>query len=149
MFSFSCNLFAQTYDGFQTINHNQTDRHFYLYVPNNYSVNNPIPILFNFHGGGGDPVTYMNYTSDMRGLAEENNFIFLGTRGKKLKAEIIQKEIRNLRNSFMLPDNTTPHSFRHTFATELLENMVDLRVIQEILGHVSLSTTQNLSLIHI
>ena len=41
---------------------------------------------------------------------EENNFIFLGTRGKKLKAEIIQKEIRNLRNSFMLPDNTTPHS---------------------------------------
>ena len=74
---------------------------------------------------------------------EENNFIFLGTRGKKLKAEIIQKEIRNLRNSFMLPDNTTPHSFRHTFATELLENMVDLRVIQEILGHASLSTTQN------
>ena len=77
LFSFSCNLFAQTYDGFQTINHNQTDRHFYLYVPNNYSVNNPIPILFNFHGGGGDPVTYMNYTSDMRGLAEENNFILI------------------------------------------------------------------------
>lgn len=74
---------------------------------------------------------------------EENNFIFLGTRGKKLQAEIIQKEIRNLRSSFMLPDNTTPHSFRHTFATELLENMVDLRVIQEILGHASLSTTQN------
>ena len=73
---------------------------------------------------------------------EENSFVFVGIRGKKLKAEIIQKEIRRLRNTFMLPDNTTPHSFRHTFATELLENMVDLRMIQEILGHSSLSTTQ-------
>ncbi len=77
LFSFSTNLFAQIFDGFKTINHNQVDRRFYLYVPNNYSVNNPTPILFNFHGGGGDPVSYMNYTSDMRGLAEENNFILI------------------------------------------------------------------------
>lgn len=72
----------------------------------------------------------------------KNQFIFVGKRGKKLKAEIIQKEIRKLRNQLMLPEETTPHSLRHSFATELLENMVDLRSIQEILGHSSLSTTQ-------
>ena len=77
IFTSNINLFAQVFDGFQTINHNQIDRRFYLYVPDNYSVNNPIPILFNFHGGGGDPVSYMNYTSDMRGLAETNNFILI------------------------------------------------------------------------
>ena len=77
LFSFSSNLFSQVFDGFQTINHNQIDRRFYLYVPNNYTANVPIPILFNFHGGGGDPISYMSYTSDMRGLAEANNFILI------------------------------------------------------------------------
>ncbi len=70
------------------------------------------------------------------------DFIFIGTRGKKLKPEIIQRLVREIRNKLMLPDNTTPHSFRHTFATELLHNFVDLRSIQELLGHSSLSTTQ-------
>ena len=71
-----------------------------------------------------------------------DDFIFLGIRGKKLKASIIQKLIRELRIELRLPENTTPHSLRHTFATELLENMVDLRTIQDLLGHSSLSTTQ-------
>jgi integrase/recombinase XerC len=73
---------------------------------------------------------------------EKQDYIFLGKRGKQLKASIIQKLIRDLRTKLMLPDNATPHSLRHTFATELLENMVDLRYIQELLGHSSLSSTQ-------
>ncbi len=73
---------------------------------------------------------------------EENSFIFLGEKGKKLHPTIIQKEIRRIRKTLNLPDNTTPHSFRHTFATQLLDNMVDLRSIQELLGHQSLSSTQ-------
>ena len=68
--------------------------------------------------------------------------IFLGKRGKVLNAAIIQKLLRDLRIRLFLPENSTPHSFRHTFATELLENSVDLRSIQELLGHSSLSTTQ-------
>ncbi len=71
-----------------------------------------------------------------------NDFVFLGIRGKKLKAEIIQRLMRNIRNELLLHEKTSPHSFRHTFATNLLEQMVDLRTIQELLGHSSLSTTQ-------
>ena len=70
------------------------------------------------------------------------DFIFIGQRGKKLHPTIVQKEIRQLRLQHHLPDNTTPHSFRHTFATILLNNRVDLRSIQELLGHDSLSSTQ-------
>ena len=71
-----------------------------------------------------------------------DDFIFLGKKGGKLKPEIIQRLIRKARNRLILPENTTPHSLRHTFATELLQNFVDLRSIQELLGHSSLSTTQ-------
>ena len=57
-------------------------------------------------------------------------FIFLGKKGGKLKPEIIQRLVRKIRYRLVLPENTTPHSLRHTFATELLQNFVDLRSIQ-------------------
>ncbi len=76
------------------------------------------------------------------GNSISKDFVFLGVRGKRLKPEIIQRLIRNIRNELSLHEKTSPHSFRHTFATNLLEQMVDLRSIQELLGHSSLSTTQ-------
>ncbi len=68
--------------------------------------------------------------------------LFIGVKGKRLQASVAQTQMRFLRNSFGLPEKTTPHSLRHSFATHLLEAGGDLRTIQELLGHASLSSTQ-------
>ena len=68
--------------------------------------------------------------------------LFLGARGGALNPRIIQKAMENLRLKLGLPATATPHALRHSFATHLLEAGGDLRTIQELLGHASLSTTQ-------
>jgi integrase/recombinase XerC len=73
---------------------------------------------------------------------DPDGLLFRGARGGPLNPAIIQREMRKLRSALNLPDTATPHALRHSFATHLLGRGGDLRTIQELLGHASLSTTQ-------
>jgi len=68
--------------------------------------------------------------------------LFIGVKGKRLVDSAFRRQLKILRRSYGLPENTTPHAFRHSFATHLLAEGADLRSIQELLGHENLATTQ-------
>jgi integrase/recombinase XerC len=68
--------------------------------------------------------------------------LFVGARGGPLNPGVVQRQMRKIRAQLGLADSATPHALRHSFATHLLSGGGDLRTIQELLGHASLSTTQ-------
>ena len=68
--------------------------------------------------------------------------LFVGAKGGPLSPRIVQLAMERMRGALGLPDSATPHALRHSFATHLLERGGDLRTIQDLLGHASLSTTQ-------
>ena len=68
--------------------------------------------------------------------------LFVGARGGPLNPDLVRRVVASARRRLGLPDSLTPHALRHSFATHLLARGVDLRALQELLGHASLSSTQ-------
>ena len=95
-----------------------------------------VPLLGNVRDAVSDYVARCPYQPGREGP------LFVGAKGKRLQAGVVQKQIRKLRGWLGLPETATPHALRHSFATHLLAAGGDLRAIQELLGHASLSTTQ-------
>ncbi len=96
---------------------------------------------------GGDAMKYMKiYMHEIRNQLSIQkgfeNFVYLNRRGKKLTRVMIFTIIKNLAKEIGLKKTISPHTFRHSFATHLIEGGADLRAVQEMLGHASITTTE-------
>ncbi len=83
-----------------------------------------------------------NYVRQCPHAMGPDDILFVGVRGGPLNPGVVQRQMRKVRMFLGLPDTATPHALRHSFATHLLAAGGDLRTIQELLGHATLSTTQ-------
>jgi len=96
---------------------------------------------------GSDALKYFEiYVKEVRThlniAAGHENFVFLNRRGKQLSRVMIFTIVKDLARKAGISKNVSPHTFRHSFATHLLEGGADLRVVQELLGHESITTTE-------
>lgn len=86
-----------------------------------------------------------NYINNYRPFLIKNetcNYVFLNKNGEKISRQMIFKILKNLANKAGITKEISPHTLRHSFASNLLNNGADLRVIQELLGHENLETTE-------
>lgn len=85
-------------------------------------------------------VSYLD--SEREAVKETDEFLFINNRGQKISSRAVQRTLEEFRVFLKIKRPITPHKIRHTFATHLLNQGVDLRLVQELLGHKSLSSTQ-------
>ena len=89
-----------------------------------------------------DTARKMLYQDGYKDTVNQDTPLFVNNTGYRLQAQSVRKILKNIIKQIELPKNVTPHKFRHSFATKMLENGADLRVVQELLGHASISNTQ-------